>query len=110
MDEEEKIDVKRSSGSLNQENINEELEEIFHDANDFMASDMSIKGSKSRMFSDPKNEESKEQDDPPERNVLPYFKDPKARISIWTIIKDSITKDLSKITVPVYFNEPTNLL
>ncbi len=39
---------------------------------------------------------------------MPWFKDPKVKISIWTIIKDSIGKDLTKIAVPVYFNEPLN--
>jgi len=42
--------------------------------------------------------------------VLPYFKDPKLKISIWTIIKDSIGKDITKMSVPVYFNDPTNIL
>lgn len=51
-----------------------------------------------------------EDQDPPERDVLPYFKDPKMKIGIWTVIKDSIGKDLSKMSVPVYFNDPTNLL
>jgi Oxysterol-binding protein len=44
------------------------------------------------------------------RDVLPFFKNPKIKISIWSIIKDSIGKDLSKITVPVYFNGPLSLL
>ena len=38
------------------------------------------------------------------RQQLPFFKDPKVKISIWTVLKDSIGKDLSKITMPVYFN------
>ena len=38
------------------------------------------------------------------RPELPFFKDPKLKISIWTVLKDSIGKDLSKITMPVYFN------
>jgi len=59
----------------------------------------------------PEREEEKgEPDDPPEREVLPYFKDPKLKISIWTIIKDSIGKDITKMSVPVYFNDPTNIL
>jgi hypothetical protein len=41
---------------------------------------------------------------------LPFFKDPKVKISIWAILKDSIGKDITKITVPVYFNEPLSLL
>jgi len=28
---------------------------------------------------------------------------------VWTVIKDSLGQDLSKITVPVYFNEPTSI-
>jgi len=44
------------------------------------------------------------------RDKLPFFKDPKIKISIWSIIKDSIGKDISKITVPVYFNAPLSLL
>lgn len=41
---------------------------------------------------------------------MPFFKDPKVKISLWTIIKDSIGKDLSKMSVPVYFNIPMSLL
>jgi hypothetical protein len=44
------------------------------------------------------------------RTALPFFKDPKVKISLWTIIKDSIGKDLSKISVPVYFNSPLSIL
>ena len=55
-------------------------------------------------------EQNLEPDDPHERFVLPFLKDPKIKISIWTIIKDSIGKDLSKMSVPVYFNDPTNIL
>lgn len=51
-----------------------------------------------------------EEEEPPMRDVLPFFKDPKVKISLWTILKDSIGKDLSKITVPVYFNEPLSIL
>jgi hypothetical protein len=48
--------------------------------------------------------------DPLERYELPWFKDPHIKVSIWAIIKDSIGKDISKLTVPVYFNDPTSLL
>ena len=44
------------------------------------------------------------------RDSLPFFKDPKIKFSLWTIIKDSIGKDISKMTVPVYFNSPLSLL
>lgn len=45
-----------------------------------------------------------------ERLELPWFKDPNIKVSIWAIIKDSIGKDISKLSVPVYFNDPTSLL
>jgi hypothetical protein len=48
--------------------------------------------------------------DADERDVLPYFKDPKIKISFWTILADAIGKDLSKIGVPIYFNAPLNVL
>ena len=41
---------------------------------------------------------------------LPFFKDPKARVGMWSIVKDNIGKDLSRISMPVYFNDPTSLM
>lgn len=57
-----------------------------------------------------KKDEEDGEIDPSERFVLPYFKDPKVKISIWTILKDSIGKDITKMSVPVYFNDPMNIL
>jgi len=45
-----------------------------------------------------------------ERNALPWLKDPKAKVSFFSIIKENIGKELSRISVPVYFNDPTSLL
>lgn len=45
-----------------------------------------------------------------ERSELPWLKDPDTKISLWAIIKDCIGKDLSKIAVPVYINDPTSTL
>lgn len=42
--------------------------------------------------------------------MLPWLKDPNVKISIWAILKDNIGKDISKISVPVFFNDPTSLL
>ena len=53
---------------------------------------------------------SSEDNEPQERDQLPWFKDPNVKVSIWAILKDSIGKDISKISVPVYFNDPTSLL
>ena len=44
------------------------------------------------------------------RPCLPYLKDPKEMGSAWDIIKDSIGKDVTKLTVPITFNEPIGLI
>lgn len=44
-----------------------------------------------------------------DRTELPVSK-PMTKISIWKILKDSVGKDLSKLAVPVYFNEPISML
>lgn len=49
-------------------------------------------------------------DDPPTRERLPWLKDPSIKLGIWAIIKDNIGKDMTRIAVPVFFNDPTNLL
>jgi hypothetical protein len=46
--------------------------------------------------------------EPAERERLPFFKDPKIKFSIWTVIKDSIGKDLTRISLPVYMNQPVS--
>ncbi|EGR34348.1 oxysterol-binding protein, putative [Ichthyophthirius multifiliis] len=46
----------------------------------------------------------------PIRMKLPKVKDPNEKINIWSILKDSIGKDLSKFAVPVYLNEPISML
>lgn len=54
--------------------------------------------------------QDEDDEEPLEREELPYLKDPNAKVSIWAIIKDSIGKDISKLSVPVYFNDATSLL
>ncbi|RHZ88579.1 hypothetical protein Glove_22g187 [Diversispora epigaea] len=45
------------------------------------------------------------------RERLPIdSKSSRPEVSLWSILKNSIGKDLSKITLPVYFNEPTSML
>lgn len=62
------------------------------------------------MREEEKKVEEEFDDEPSHREVLPTFKDPKVKPSLWSIIKDSIGKDLTKVSVPVYFNDPTNFL
>lgn len=48
-------------------------------------------------------------EDPIERAQLPWLKDPNVKVSVIGILKDAIGKDLSRIQVPVYFNEPLSM-
>lgn len=44
------------------------------------------------------------------RTKLPIDNDNRPPVSLWAILKGSIGKDLSKISFPVFFNEPTSML
>ena len=37
------------------------------------------------------------------------MKDPNKKINFWKILKELIGKDLTKISLPVYFNEPLSM-
>lgn len=44
------------------------------------------------------------------RNKLPDPVEKETGVSLWSIIKDNIGKDLTKVCLPVYFNEPLSSL
>ncbi|TNV85646.1 hypothetical protein FGO68_gene6666 [Halteria grandinella] len=102
----------------------EELEDVFHDAHDHLVLSFTntLLQRPQQPFHSILQEESKSTDyqlsllppgeipDPPIRDKLPFFKDPKIKISFWAVLKDSIHKEISKISVPVYFNSPLNIL
>lgn len=44
------------------------------------------------------------------RDRLPIKSDDRPSTSLWQVLKGSIGKDLTKISFPVYFNEPTSML
>ncbi|CAK9234241.1 unnamed protein product [Sphagnum troendelagicum] len=44
------------------------------------------------------------------KKSLPQPKEKENSVSLWSMIKDNIGKDLSKICLPVYFNEPISSL
>lgn len=44
------------------------------------------------------------------REHLPIEKDTRPPTSLWSVLKHSIGKDLTKISFPVFFNEPTSML
>lgn len=44
------------------------------------------------------------------RTELPLEKDNRPSTSLWSVLKHSIGKDLTRISFPVFFNEPTSML
>lgn len=40
---------------------------------------------------------------------MPALRPPTLKISVWQVLKDLIGKDLTKVSMPVYFNEPLSL-
>jgi hypothetical protein len=44
------------------------------------------------------------------RKQLPAFRDPNAKVSVWTLLKENVGKDLTQVTFPVYYNEPLSML
>uniref|UniRef100_A0A7C8YYP2 PH domain-containing protein n=1 Tax=Opuntia streptacantha TaxID=393608 RepID=A0A7C8YYP2_OPUST len=104
-------------------------ENTFFDTRDFLSSS-SFKSDRSDLrissFSSDDDDhhatESKGDIDPSIRSVggnFPYVKrrkklpDPKEKekgVSLWSLIKDNIGKDLTKVCLPVYFNEPISSL
>ena len=49
-------------------------------------------------------------DGPAKRDRLPVFRDPNIAINVWDILKQNLGKDLTKITMPVYLNEPQSMI
>jgi len=101
----------------------------FFDTRDFLSSSNSFKSNASdiRVSSFSSDDglcavESEEDVDPSIRSVgtnYPYIKrrkklpDPVEKeqgVSLWSMIKDNIGKDLTKVCLPVYFNEPLSSL
>jgi hypothetical protein len=96
--------------------LEEELEEVFHDAHENIANQIQQTKDLNKVLIIQEEEEkfallpSGVASDPSTRKVLPFFKDPKIKVSMWKIFKDSIGKDISKMAVPVYFNQPLSIL
>ncbi|KAH1094886.1 hypothetical protein GLYMA_14G164600v4 [Glycine max] len=113
--------------------VEEETDEddtAFFDTRDFLSSSNSFKsnGSDIRVSSFSSDDdglytvESEEDVDPSIRSVVtnyPYVKrrrklpnpvEKEKGVSLWSMIKDNIGKDLTKVCLPVYFNEPLSSL
>ena len=44
------------------------------------------------------------------RYCLPATKDPNEKLSLWSILKNAIGKDLAKTGMPIELNEPLSML
>ena len=44
------------------------------------------------------------------RFQLPFLKDGTIKVSLWDVLKKSVGKDLWRISVPVYFNQPLGVI
>jgi|LauGreDrversion4_2_1035121.scaffolds.fasta_scaffold744534_2 hypothetical protein len=44
------------------------------------------------------------------RFKLPFLKDGTLKVSLWEALKNCIGKDIWRISVPVYFNQPLSVL
>ena len=101
--------------ALYEPELGEGFEEVFHDSYENIANQ--ILHAKDLNKASAIQEEEKSAlllsglvTDPAARKMLPYFKDSQIKVSMWKIFKDSIGKDISKMTVPVYFNQPLSIL
>lgn len=75
----------------------EEENEIFHDAQEEIV-----------KIEEQKAETSKFNilDIPQERVTLPHLRNPNTKVGFFQLLRDVIGKDLSRVSLPVYFNEP----
>jgi hypothetical protein len=123
-------DVSASESEYDNERADAAEEETDYDENNFFEAQdfLSSSSFKSfRSFSSGSDEqfyasESEEDMDPTIKNIknsYPYVKrrnklpDPVEKekgVSLWSMIKDNIGKDLTKVCLPVYFNEPISSL
>ena len=87
--------------------LDQERKQNYDDKDEFMSID---------EFEDAKShatfiEDLKQRDSQiPYRDKLPVSRNPNQKVNIWKVLKDTIGKDLSKMAVPVYFNEPLSFL
>jgi len=42
------------------------------------------------------------------RETLPFLRDPKKKIGIWSFIKNHLGQDITRVSAPVAFNDPTS--
>ena len=47
---------------------------------------------------------------PENRKCLPIFFQSKTKLNAWAILKSNLGKDLTRVTIPIYFNEPHSAL
>uniref|UniRef100_A0A1J3FLK5 Oxysterol-binding protein-related protein 2B n=1 Tax=Noccaea caerulescens TaxID=107243 RepID=A0A1J3FLK5_NOCCA len=83
-----------SDGKLEFENISEEDEPSFHDTKDYFSEPDAGSGHMHIK----------------RRTRLPDPAEKERGVSLWSMIKDNVGKDLTRVCLPVYFNEPISSL
>ncbi|KAH7426049.1 hypothetical protein KP509_11G082800 [Ceratopteris richardii] len=109
------------------EGESEEDDNVFFDTNEFLGTDSKCSSSSSLSRdssgtfverADPSSNQSLDSMESvglsypnvERRKRLPEPKEKEKGVSLWSMIKDNIGKDLTKICLPVYFNEPLSSL
>ncbi|CAH8325892.1 unnamed protein product [Eruca vesicaria subsp. sativa] len=78
------------------EDVSEEDEPSFHDTKEY--------------FSEPNVGSGSSYTDIKRRTKLPDPAEKEKAVSLWSMIKDNVGKDLTRVCLPVYFNEPISSL
>ncbi|CAN1854934.1 Oxysterol-binding protein-related protein 1A [Linum perenne] len=109
-------------GEEDQQTEEEEEEDQFFDTRDFLSCTGSFRShddGNNYLSSDDNDDDDDGVDDNDQDNNYPYVKrrkklpepaEKERAVSLWSMIKDNIGKDLGKICLPVYFNEPISSL
>ena len=50
-----------------------------------------------------------ENGEPMERDELPWLKDPSSRAGFYEILKNNMSKEFGRMSLPVYYNEPASM-
>lgn len=85
------------------EDVSEEDEPSFHDTKEYFNEPPNI-GSGSNLSNNSGYADIKR------RTKLPDPAEKEKAVSLWSMIKDNVGKDLTRVCLPVYFNEPISSL
>ncbi|RKP20515.1 hypothetical protein ROZALSC1DRAFT_27992, partial [Rozella allomycis CSF55] len=96
----EKLRKEKSESSLKIENENLEDEDLFFDADEEISVEVKEDFIKDSIVGYPDQF----------RNSFPETEKKSSSVSLWSILKNAIGKDLTRMAIPVNFNEPLSML